>query len=124
MLRLLDGSDFELLNEAGDPKLLRRIRSQRRTIFRGYLRSLGRDHARLCAQVRALIVASNTDREDLASALFRMEMTFQRLMLTVHVRLAVHALGIGSVTAAPLMQCFEQVRQHAESLSGTHAVAA
>ncbi len=124
MLRLLDGSDFELLNEAGDPAMVRRIRAQRRAIFRGYLTSLGRDHARLCARVRTLILESKTDREDLASALFRMELTFQRMMFGVHVRLALHTLGIGSVTAAPLMKCLEQVRQHAESLLSVEAVTA
>ncbi len=123
MLRLLDGSDFDLLNDADDPKLMRRIRSQRRAIFRSYLRGLRRDHARLCAQVRNIIVNSATDRKDLASALYRKELTFQALMFSVNLRLMLHSAGLGSVTAAPLMNCFEQVRRQAEMLSGSSAVA-
>jgi hypothetical protein len=121
MLRLLDGSDFQLLNHAGDPKLARRMRSQRRTIFRGYLRSLRRDHARLCAKVRELIIHSATDQRELAISLFRMEMNFQVLLFTVNCRLAMHAVGLGNVAVWNLMNAFEQVRSHAESLAAPAA---
>lgn len=123
MLRLLDGSDFELLNDSGDPKLIRRIRSQRRAIFRGYLRSLGRDQRKLSAQIRSVMVAAETDRKDLASALFRMNTNFRLLMLAVNFRLVIHSAGIGTVPAERLMNCFEQLRGQAEILSGSPAMA-
>lgn len=124
MLRLLDGTDFELLNDAGDPKLLRRMRSQRRAIFRGYLRSLRRDHAMLCDCVRALIVQSDTDQGELVSNLYRMETSFRFLVLGVNFRLALHALGANNVAVWGLMDCFEKLRSQAELLSSSCSVAA
>jgi hypothetical protein len=117
MLRLLDGTDFELLDEAGDPKLLRRMRTQRRAIFRGYLKSLKRDHARLCDCVRALIVQSDTDQAQLVSSLYRMEISFQFLVVGINCRLALHALGANHVAVWGLMDCFEKLRSQAEFLS-------
>jgi len=117
MLRLLDGTDFELLDEAGDPKLLRRMRTQRRSIFRGYLKSLRRDHAKLCDCVRALIVQSETDQAELVSNLYRMEMSFRMLVFGINVRLALHALGANHVAVWGLMDCFEKLRSQAEFLT-------
>ncbi len=124
MLRLLDGSDFGLLNDSGDPKLVRRIRSQRRAIFRSYLRSLSRDHSKVCAQVRAFMASSETDRKDLGSALFKMETTFRLLMIGINLRLVLHSFGIGTVPAESLVNCLDKVRNHAENLSGTVHVSA
>jgi hypothetical protein len=124
MLRLLDGTDFELLNAAGDPKLMRRMRTQRRAIFRGYLRSLRRDHAMLCDCVRALIVQSDSDQADLVSSLYRMETSFRFLVLGVNFRLALHALGANQVAVWGLMDCFEKLRSQAELLSSSCQAAA
>lgn len=124
MLRLLDGTDFELLNDAGDPKLMRRMRSQRRAIFRGYLRSLRRDHAMLCDCVRALIVQADTDQAELVSNLYKMETSFRFLVLGVNVRLALHALGANHVAVWGLMDCFEKLRSQAELLSSSYSAAA
>jgi hypothetical protein len=124
MLRLLDGSDFELLNDAGDPKLMRRMRAQRRAIFRGYLKSLRRDHAMLCDCVRALIVHADSDQAALVSNLYRMENSFRFLVLGVNFRLALHALGANNVAVWSLMDCFEKLRSQAELLSSSSPVAA
>lgn len=120
MLRLLEGSDFELLSEAGDPKLMRKIRSQRRIIFRAYLRGLRRDHSMLCDQIRRVMVSADSDRKDLASALFRTEMAFTFLMTVIEFRLVLHAFGFGSVAAAALVDSFERVSQHAKLVSAPH----
>ena len=118
MLRLLDGADFQFLDASGDPKLIRRMRAERRAIFRSYLRCLRRDHARVCAQIRFIIVNSNSDRKDLAAALSRFEMSFQMLMVGVQVRLAMHALGLGKINAKGLMGSLDRIRIQAESLAG------
>ena len=117
MLRLLDGGDFDLLNDAGDPKLLRRMRSQRREIFRGYLRSLRRDHSLLCACVRELIVNAETDQRELVTRLFNLELAFNSYMFAIKAQLLLHSLGFGSVRVSSLIESFEQVRQQAELLA-------
>jgi hypothetical protein len=117
MARLLDNEDFEVLNAAGDNKLLRRIRSQRRTIFRGYLRCLRRDHALLCARVRSIMINSDSDRKDLAKGLLKIEWTFKFFLVGVNARLVMHAAGVGTVDVNGLLGSFEQVRECLESLT-------
>ena len=124
MARLLNDEDFEVLNATGDRKLLRRIRSQRRTIFRGYLRSLRRDHAMLCAHVRCLMVQSVSDRGDLASALLKNQLAFECTLAGVHTRLAMHALGVGTVDVSSVLGSFEQLRYQIDILRAPAAMSA
>ncbi len=124
MLRLLDGPDFELLNEAGDRRLMRRIRSERRSIFRGYLRGLRRDHSIICSKVRQLTLASAADRGDLAAAVFRSELSFRILMGVIEVKLLLHAAGMRSVTATPLVEALERMTSQAKLVSSQAALTA
>ncbi len=117
MMRLLDESDFELVSAVGDPALLRRLRSQRRTIFRGYLRSLRRDHARLCSHMRALLLQGDADRSDAILALHRAELSFRFTVISVSSKLMFHAVGFHDVKVWGLMDGFEKVRLQAESIS-------
>src|SRR5258707_4988519 len=73
MARLLQEDDFRYLSaQPGySPRLGRRLRSQRRRIFRGYLRSLRRDFATLSMALRTLVLHSAEDRSDLAASLVR-----------------------------------------------------
>jgi hypothetical protein len=122
MERLLDEDDFQVLNATGDGKLLRRIRSQRRSIFRGYLRCLRRDHAMLCATVRSLMIDSETDQKDLATALLKIEWTFKFFLVGVNVRLACHAIGFGTVDVSGLLGSLDEIRQHMQALTRTPLV--
>ena len=122
MSRLLDNSDFELINSAGDPALLRRVKSQRRVIFRGYLRSLCRDHARLCAHTRAALLVGSGDSSSSILALHRAELLFRFLVLSVNCKLVLHAMGTRNVAVWGLMDSFEKVRLEAESISLPQAV--
>lgn len=119
MLRLLDGADFDLITEAGDPRLMRKVRSARREIFRGYLRSLRRDHACLCHQIRTQILNASTDRQDLASTLFRVEWRFRLLMSVVETKLLLHSLGVGTVSAGRLVASLETISRKAELMSSS-----
>jgi hypothetical protein len=114
MLRLLDGPDFDLLSEAGDPKLMRQLRTARRTIFRGYLRGLRKDHALLCAQLRLAILEAGPEAKSLHFALLRMETTFNLLIILVNARLLVHAMGIGKIGVSALVESLESLRRQAE----------
>ncbi len=121
MLRLLEGSDFHLLEEAGDPKLLRKMRDQRRQIFRSYMRGLRRDHSMLCDEIRRVIVNADSDRSDLASALFSFQYNFHLRMTVIEARLVLHSAGFGTVTAAPLVKAFERISNQARLLAPASA---
>jgi hypothetical protein len=99
MARLLHEDDFRYLSaQPGySPQLGRRLRSQRRRIFRGYLRSLRRDFANISMALRTLILHSAEDRSDLAAALVRQRLLFAAGMLAVEGRLLLHAAGINTV---------------------------
>ena len=67
MLRLLSDEDLDFAD--AQPVLRGRVRARRRQIFRGYLRCLTKDYARLLQGVRQIMVESGVDRPDLAKAL-------------------------------------------------------
>jgi len=117
MMRLLDHSDFELVSSAGDPALLRRLKSQRRAIFRGYLRSLSRDHARLCAHTRAVLLNGGAESGESVITLHRAEIIFRLTVLSVSCKLVLHAIGFRNVKMWGLMDSFEKIRLQAESVS-------
>src|SRR5258708_17833329 len=89
MERLLQEDDFRFLaaQPGFSPQLGRRFRTERRRIFRGYLRNLRRDFSRLSSAFRILIVHSVEDRGDLSKSLMRMQVMFALGMLTVEGRL-------------------------------------
>jgi len=73
MERLLSEQDFHFLasRPGVTPQLISRMYRERRQIFRQYLRSLDEDFTMVTASIRALMVASEFSRGDLASTLVR-----------------------------------------------------
>src|SRR5580698_10334649 len=115
MLRLL--SDDDLAFVSADSKLHRTLRARRRDLFRGYLRCLTRDYARLLAGVRQAMVNSAVDRPDLARALARNRALFAMSICKVEFRLALHATGVGSVDISGLVDALEALRGTVRVLS-------
>ena len=116
MERLLNESDFQFLaaQPGYTPGLGRRLRSERRRIFRGYLRSMKKDFDRVCLGFHLLMIHSAEDRSDLAGMLMRQRYRFAVNMLVVQGKLGLHAMGIGAVdirgVVAPLEAIQLQVR--------------
>jgi hypothetical protein len=108
MLRLL--SDDDLTFVSGNKTLARRIRGERREIFRGYLRCLTKDYGRLLAGVRLAMVNSTVDRPDLARALARNKMLFVMALYRIEIRLLMHTLGIGKVDVSGLVEAMDTLR--------------
>lgn len=108
MLRLLSNDDLAFLTS--HPKLRRTVRAQRRALFRGYLRCLTRDYARLLAGIRLTIVQSGVDRPDLTRALAKSRFLFAWMMCLVELRLALHTAGFGSVDISGLVEAMEVLR--------------
>jgi hypothetical protein len=115
MLRLL--SDDDLAFVSVDSKLHRILRARRRDLFRGYLRCLTRDYARLLAGVRQAMVHSGVDRPDLARALAKNRTLFAIAVCKVEFRLALHATGFGSVDISGLVDALEALRGQVSLLS-------
>jgi len=112
MQRLLQKEDYAFL--AGQPgcdtAMLRRLRSQRRKLFRRYLSSLTLDFSRVCGAIRLLIVCSAQDRPDLAMVLYKQQALFAWGLLTVHCHLILHACGLATVDIHGLVRAMEYMR--------------
>jgi hypothetical protein len=114
MARLLQEEDFRFLSaQAGySPRLGRRLRAERRRIFRAYLRALRKDFARVSLELRTLILHSADDRsEDLTAALVRRRVKFHIRILAIQGSLLLHWAGVrvtvdvsGMVEALTTMQ--------------------
>jgi hypothetical protein len=112
MERLLSEEDYSFLaSQPGfNKKLLGRIRSERRKVFRGYLACLSRDFALVGAALRLMMMYSTQDRPDLAGILYKQQALFAVAMLGVQWRLLLHACGLGNVDVSGLVRAMEQMR--------------
>jgi len=104
---------------------LRRIRSERRRIFRQYLRSLSLDLSVLMNQLRAIMVDSPESRTDLAETLFKSRILFASVVIAVECRLFLHACGFEDVviSVTPLTEGLAQLRRQLELLAPQPALA-
>lgn len=112
MLRLLDEAEFRYLSSQPgcSDQLIRRMRIERRRIFRSYLKSLVRDFNRLHVAGRMVLVYSGSDRPEFASALLRTRLQFSLAVVAVECRLALHAIGLANVDVSPLLGSMESMR--------------
>lgn len=118
MMRLLSEADFRFLSrQAGyTPEIGKRLRRQRRMIFRSYLRNLSRDFNRLYSGAAMLLVYSEIDRPELASSLLRIRANFYYALCLVKVRLALHTLGFEMIDVTPMLQSLEFLQVQVSSL--------
>ncbi len=112
MERLLVEPDDSFLSAQPtlNPVILRRLRAERRRIFRRYLGELSRDFDQLLAAAKMLVVNAAEDRPDLAKALIRRKLAFSYTLAVVRCRLVLNALGIGSVDVRPLVRALGDIR--------------
>jgi len=115
MLRLLSDEDLNFV--AANSTLHKALRTRRRELFRSYLRCLTRDYAHLLAGIRAAMVQSGMDRPDLAHALAKNRSLFMIAIYKVECRLALHAIGVGKVEIAGLVDALETLRNQVGVLS-------
>jgi hypothetical protein len=112
MTRLLSEDDYRFLaSQPGfDKKMLRRVRSERRKVFRGYLACLSRDFSLVGAALRLMMMYSAQDRPDLAGILYKQQALFALGMLAIEWRLLLHACGLGTVDVRGLVRAMESMR--------------
>lgn len=118
MRRLLDAAELDALQSHPglSRRLVRQFRSHRIQLFRGYLRSLSRDHGRICSAIRALMAHSTQDRPDLARVLIRQRLSFTFHFMTAHLRLTLHGVGVGTADAGKLLAGLDCMRAELNSL--------
>jgi hypothetical protein len=121
MLRMLEGGDIEFLRSqpGSTPSMTRKLRAQRTQIFRGYLKSLESDFARVCSAIKLIMRQWKHDRSELAETLIRQQITFACSMLGVRVRLLLYSWGIGGVDVTQLVKLFDSMRVELRSLVPT-----
>jgi len=118
MLRLLSEEDYEfLMAHSKDAAVVKRLRAERRRIFRMYLSNLVRDFYRLHRAARMLILESQEERSDVAERLMRIRVDFIMAVLAVRCRLALHTLGIGTVDVRHLIEALEGMRADFRTLA-------
>jgi hypothetical protein len=126
MERLLSEEDERFLaSQPGcDRKMVRRMRSERRRLFRGYLACLSTDFSRVGAALRLIMTHSSQDRPDLAGILYKQQALFAIGMLNVQWRLALHALGLGTVDVSGLVRAMEYMRLELRQMIPAESAAA
>jgi hypothetical protein len=126
MQRLLSENDYEFLAaQAGfDAKIAKRLRSERRKIFRAYLRNMTLDFHRLHLAAKMLAAYGTEDRSELASKLVTQRFQFFGALALVQVRLAFHSVGIGTVEVHNLIGSLESLRSSVTQLAPAHQTSA
>ena len=118
MLRLLSEDDYEFLaSQAGfQRKIASQLRTERRRVFRAYLRNLVRDFYRLQQVAKMMALYSSHDRPELAAALLKQRITFSVAVFAVRLRLGLHTVGIGAVNVRNLIGSLDHMRLRVETL--------
>ena len=112
MQRLLTDEDYEFLRRQPgfQPAIARRLRADRRRIFRAYLRNMRRDFNRLHRIATFMVIYGTQERPELISALGRHQRSFRMAYATVQLRLALHVIAGASVDVAPLIRALDGMR--------------
>jgi len=95
MERLLDPADgcFLASQPACNRGMMRRFRTGRLGIFRGYARCLGRDFTRVSDALKMLMIHAPVDRSALAGLLLKQRLLFSFSMMSLQMRLVLHGFG-------------------------------
>ena len=126
MMRLLDGGDLAFLRtQPGfSPRMAAKLRQQRCQIFRGYLRCLSGDFAKVCVAIKLVMLHSQHDRPDLAAALIRQQVMFALGVAMVQVRLGLYRWGVCGVDVSALVNIFDVMRVELRTLVPSMAMSA
>ena len=121
--RLLDTADFEYLRRRGVSEAqMKKLRTERRIIFRLCLRSLARDFNRVQYAINIMLVQAQQDRPDLAAELARQRFTFYRNLLLVEGWLVLHACGFDRMPTIDLLQPLQTMQAQLRLLGRPIAV--
>ena len=118
MERLLDEGEYEFVaSQAGhNPNVEQKLRAERVRIFRGYVRWLGNDFTRISSAVKTLMLASETDRTDLAGLVMKQQFIFVSAFVAVEFRIILYSFGWSRVEVGALLEAFDGMRAQLQPL--------
>jgi hypothetical protein len=126
MLRMLDDSDIDFLRSQPGftPGMASKLRTQRAKIFRGYLKNLESDFARVCSAIKMIMLQSNHDRPELANSLLRRQVAFACAMLSARALVLFYRMGVCGVDVTRLVRLFDSTRLELRTLAPVSTPAA
>jgi len=95
----------------------KKLRKVRVHIFRSYTQQLSDDFERISKALKALMVASEVDRPDLAGFLMKQQLLFSVVMMSVEIKLIPYELGWSGVDVSGLLRSLQRMRTQLESLA-------
>jgi hypothetical protein len=94
----------------GNPRADEESRKIRVRIFRGYMLQLFDEARRILRALKLVIITSETDRSDLASAVLKLQILFVVGAVSVEVKLALYQFGWSGMDASSLTGSLSAVR--------------
>jgi hypothetical protein len=119
MERLLDERDFIFLAEQPgyDRRIARQLRSERKEVFKGYLRRLVCDFNQLLRIAKFMIVYGSSDQGEFAKSLWRQQLTFYCAVYILRCRLAMYPLITGAWDVGRLIGAVQVMRSELRHLA-------
>lgn len=120
MERLFNESDYAFLAEQPGyhPGIAKKLRIERKKIFRAYLRQLAGDFHRLVHVANLMMVYSGEDRSDLAHGIFRLRVSFYWTLACTEVSLSLGSVVPANPTyAARLINALTAMHQNVHQLA-------
>jgi hypothetical protein len=116
--RLLDPADFDFLRSRGVAEVrIKKLRNQRRKIYRQCLRSLAYDFNLVHRSVNLILIQSRVDRPELAKELASLKLTFYRNLVKAEFRLTLTAYGFDRMPEIDLLQPLEVLQFYLRQLA-------
>ena len=116
-LFLEEDYDFLAAQPGFRPKIYGRLQTERRRVFRHYLRCLRKDFNRLSTAAKTLLLMAPQDRPELARNILKQRMLFSYALWTVEARLALQTVGLGTVDVRQLVGVMESMMEQLRYLS-------
>ena len=109
MRRLLSAEEEEFWMQSTDGSAARReeFRSERRRLFREYLRLISSDFGRLSQGVRLAVVHASEDRSAEVSQLLSLEWSLRKLLWKAELSLMFHWIGVKPIDATQLINALQ-----------------
>ena len=109
MRRLLSSEEEEFWMQStdGSPARREQFRSERRRLFREYLRLISSDFSRLSQGVRLAVVHASEDRSAEVSQLLGLEWALRKLLWKAELSLMFHWVGVKPIDATQLINALQ-----------------
>ncbi len=111
MERLFQGEDYEFLaaQRGYRPELEKKLRAERRKVFRGYLVAMRNDFEKLMAAGKLLYLANPEPDPQFATMLYRHHTTFMKRYYYAYMLLTLQDLGLARADASGLISLLDSI---------------